>query len=50
MMLGKVLKHALVFHCFFRGHLGHQMDVLELGVVVGEDNGRSVAFLGERSL
>ncbi len=46
-LLGKVFERTLGFHCFFRGELGHEMDVLQLGVVGDKDSGRSVAFLGE---
>jgi hypothetical protein len=49
-LLGEVLERALSFHCFFRGELGHEMDVLEIGVVVDKYGGCSVAFLGECSL
>ncbi len=28
-LLGKVFKGLFGFHCFFRGELGHQMDVLQ---------------------
>jgi hypothetical protein len=34
MLLGEMLKCALSFDCFFRGELGHKMDVLELGVMI----------------
>ncbi len=47
MLLSKVRKCALCFYCFFIGELGHEMDVLELGEVVGKDGGCSVALLGE---
>ncbi len=47
MLLGKVLERALSFNCFFRGELGHEMDVLELGVVVAKDGGCRVVLLGE---
>ena len=50
MLLGEVLKRALSFHGFFRGELGHEMDVLERGVVVNKDVGCNLAFLGECSL
>jgi hypothetical protein len=46
-LLGEVFECTLGLHCFFRGELGHEMDVLELGVVVDKDGGRSVASLGE---
>ncbi len=29
MLLGKVFKGLFGFHCFFRGELGHQVDVLQ---------------------
>jgi hypothetical protein len=48
-LLGKVLERALGFHCFFRGELGHEMDVLKLGVLGNKGGGCSVAFLGECS-
>jgi hypothetical protein len=47
MLLSEVLGRALNFHCFFRGELGHEMDVLELGVVVNKDGGCGVVLLGE---
>jgi hypothetical protein len=47
MLLGKVLKRALSFHGLSRGNLGHQVDVLELGVVVDKDRGCGVLLLGE---
>jgi hypothetical protein len=46
-LLGEVFKRLLGFHCFFRDELGHEMDVVELGLMVNEDGGRSVACLGE---
>jgi hypothetical protein len=46
-LLGKVFKGLLGFHGFLGGKLGHQMDVLEPGVVVHKDGGRCVAPLGE---
>jgi hypothetical protein len=46
-LLGKVFKHALGFHHFFRGELGHEVNVLELGVVIDKDGGRGVGFLGK---
>ncbi len=48
-LLGEVFKRAFGFHCFFRGELGHEVNVLELGVVVEEDGCRGVVFLGECS-
>jgi hypothetical protein len=49
-LLGEVLECMLSFHCFFRGELGHEMDILELRVVVHKDSGCGLAFLGEWSL
>ncbi len=46
-LLGKVLEGLLGIHGFLEGKLGHQMDVLEPGVVVHKDGGRCVALLGE---
>ncbi len=46
-LLCEVLEGLLGFHGFLGGKLGHQMDVLEPGVVVHEDGGHCVAFLGE---
>ncbi len=50
MLLSKVFQCALSTHCFFRGQLCHQMDILELGVVVDGDRCRGVMLLGECSL
>ncbi len=50
MLLGEVFECALGFHCVFRGELGHEVNILELGVVVDKDGGSGVAFLGECSL
>ncbi len=47
MLLGKVLEGLLGVHGFLGGEHGHQMDVLEPGVVVPEDGGRCVVLLGE---
>jgi hypothetical protein len=47
MLLSKVLKRALSFDCFFRGELGHEMDVLELGVMIDKDCGCGVLLLGK---
>jgi hypothetical protein len=49
MMLGKVFKCAFDFHHLFRAELGHEVNVLELGVVINKDSGHCVAFLGECS-
>ncbi len=46
-LLGKVFERALGFNCFLRGELGHDVNVLEPGVVVNKDGGQGVAFLGE---
>ncbi len=46
-LFGEVLKGMLGIHGFLGGELCHQMDVLELGVVVHKDGGRCVALLGE---
>jgi hypothetical protein len=46
-LLRKVFKGLLGFHGFLGGKLGHQMNVLEPGVVVHEDGGRRVTLLGE---
>ncbi len=46
-LLGKVLKGLLGVHGFLGGELGHQMDVLDPGVVVHKDGGCCVALLGE---
>ncbi len=47
MLLGEVFEGLLGFHGFLGGKLGHQMNVLEPGVVVQEDGGCCVALLGE---
>ncbi len=47
MLLSKVLEGLLGFHGFLGGKFGHQMNVLEPGLVVHEDGGRCVALLGE---
>ncbi len=49
-LLGEVFECALGFHRFFRGELGHEVNVLELGVVANKDGGRCVAFLGDCTL
>ncbi len=49
-LLGKVRECALGFHCFFRDELSHEMDVLELVILVNKDGGCGAAFLGECSL
>ncbi len=46
-LFGKVLKGLLGIHGFLGGELCHQMDVLELGVVVHTDGGCCVVLLGE---
>ncbi len=46
-LLGEVLEGSLGFHGFLGGKFGHQMNVLEPGVVVHEDGGCCVALLGE---
>jgi hypothetical protein len=46
-LLGKVLEGSLGFHGFLGGKFGHQMNLLELGVVVHGDGGRCLALLGE---
>ncbi len=46
-LFGEVLEGLLGIHGFLGGELCHQMDVLELGVVVHEDGGRSLALFGE---
>ncbi len=50
MLLGKVFKCALNTNHFFRGQFHHQMDILELEVVVDGDCHRGVILLGECSL
>ena len=50
MLLGKVFKGSVGFHCLFRGELGHKVDVLWSQIVVNKDSGRCTAFLGEWSL
>jgi hypothetical protein len=45
MLLGEVLKHAHSIHRLFRGEHGHQMDVLELRVVVKKTVGAVYCFL-----
>ncbi len=47
MLLSEVFKHKLSFHFFFRGELGHEMDVLELGVMIDKDRGCGVLLLGK---
>ncbi len=47
MLLGEVLKGLLGIHGFLGGKFGHQMNVLEPGVLVHKDSGRCVALLGE---
>ncbi len=47
MLLGEEFEGLLGFHGFLGGKLGHQMNVLEPGVVVHKDSGRRVALLGE---
>ncbi len=46
-LLSKVFERMLGFHCLFRGELGHEVNVLGLGVGVDKDGGCCVAFLGE---
>ncbi len=46
-LLGEVFERTLGFHHFFRGELGHEVNILELGVMVDKDGGRGVAFLDE---
>ncbi len=48
-LLGKVFEHAFGFHCFLGGELGHEVNIIELGVVVNKDGGHCIAFLGECS-
>ncbi len=47
LLLGKVLEGLLGIHGFLGGKFGHQMNVLELRVVVHKDGGHCVALLGE---
>jgi hypothetical protein len=47
MLLGEVFKGLLGFHGFLGGKLGHQMNVLEPGVVVHKDGGHRLVLLGE---
>ncbi len=49
-LLGKVFKSSFGFHGLLGGKLGHEVNILELCVVVNEDGGRCVAFPGEFSL
>ncbi len=46
-LLGKVFEGSFGFHCFFRGELGHQVDVLQSLIVVDKDSGRCIALLAE---
>jgi hypothetical protein len=47
MLFGEVLEGLLGIHGFLGGKFGHQMDVLEPGVVVYKDGGCCVGLLGE---
>jgi hypothetical protein len=47
MLLGEVLERAFGFYHFLGGELGHEVNVIELQVVVDKDGGRCIAFLGE---
>ncbi len=49
-LFGKVLEGWFGFHRLFGGKLGHKVDVLQSQVVVDEDGGRCIAFLGECTL
>ena len=47
MLLSKVLKSLFSIDCLLQSEMSHQMDVLQMGVMVSEDRGSSVSLLGK---
>ena len=47
MLLSKELKNSFGVDCLLRSETSHQMDVLQMGVMVSEDRGSRVPLLGK---